>query len=67
MDFNRSKAELIYGDGAFTVVEHGTYVICYVSNREILLSDLKYWSVARQEAYYDAEQSLKREKEVNQI
>ena len=66
MDLNEIKAVIIYGDGAFKVIEHGTYVLCQVTEKKILLSDLKYWSVERQEAYFDAEQSLLREKEINQ-
>ena len=66
MDLNEIKAVIIYGDGAFKVIEHGTYVLCQVTEKKILLTDLKYWSVERQEAYFDAEQSLVREKEINQ-
>ena len=65
MDLNEIKAVIIYGDGAFKVIEHGTYVLCQVTEKKILLSDLKYWSVERQEAYFDAGQSLVREKEIN--
>ena len=65
MILNEVKAVVVYGDGAFKVLEHGTYVLCQVTEKKILLSDLKYWSVERQEAYFDAEQSLVREKEIN--
>ena len=39
----------------------GSYVTCAVTGRRIPLSELRYWSVDRQEAYVDAEASLKRE------
>lgn len=66
MDLNGSEAKVIYGDGAFKVLEHGTFVLCHITNRKILLSELKYWSVERQEAYCDAEHSLIRDQDINQ-
>ena len=36
---------------------------CAVTGVEIPLDELKYWSVARQEAYVDAAASLKRYQE----
>ena len=39
----------------------GSYVTCAVTGRRIPLSELRYWSVDRQEAYVDAAASLKRE------
>ena len=65
MDFNEKEAKIEYLDGSFNVIEHGTYVICSVSNKRIPLSELKYWSVVRQEAYYDAKNSLIREKQIS--
>ena len=61
MDLNGSEAKVIYGDGAFKVLEHGTFVLCHITNRKILLSELKYWSVDKQEPYFDAHSSLKGE------
>jgi hypothetical protein len=42
----------------------GDYVRCAVSGRPIRLDELKYWNVARQEAYASAELALKRHLEV---
>jgi hypothetical protein len=43
------------------VVVPGAYVTCAVTGKRIPLSELRYWSVDRQEAYADVEASLKRE------
>jgi hypothetical protein len=40
-------------------------VRCAVTGEPILIDELKYWSVARQEAYVSAAVSLERELEVN--
>jgi hypothetical protein len=55
------EARLKYLDSDFQVVVPGAYVTCAVTGRRIPLSDLRYWSVDRQEAYADAAASLKRE------
>ena len=65
MSYDEIEALVEYGDGSFNVIKHGTYVICSVSNKRIPLSDLKYWSVERQEPYLDAKTSFIREKEIN--
>lgn len=51
-------AELSYLDGDFEVVRPGTHVLCAVTGKPIPLEMLRYWSVARQEAYIDAQASL---------
>jgi hypothetical protein len=56
----RTEAQLRYGDGEFHVVATGDYVICAVTGERIPLSELRYWSVERQEAYASAEASLRR-------
>lgn len=55
------EAKLRYLDSDFQVVVPGSYVLCAVTNRRIPLSELRYWSVDRQEPYVDAEASLRRE------
>lgn len=55
------EARLRYLDGDFQVVVPGAFVRCAVTGQEIPLDELKYWSVARQEAYVDASASLARE------
>ena len=54
-------AEIKYLDGDFEVMKPGSYVVCAVTGQEIALGDLRYWSVARQEAYVDAVASLRAE------
>ena len=56
----KGEARIKYLDGEFQVLAPGDFVRCAVSGRPIKLSDLRYWSVARQEAYYSAAESLKR-------
>ena len=57
-------ATLRYGDGTYEVICAGSYVICAVSERRILLEDLRYWSVDRQEAYASPQQALQRYEEI---
>ena len=49
------EAVLHFLDADFEVVRPGTYVSCAVTGARILLQDLRYWSVSRQEAFADAE------------
>ncbi|MGC6512745.1 MAG: DUF2093 domain-containing protein [Parvibaculales bacterium] len=62
MDIKADKlgavAELSYMDGDFDVVRPGTHVMCAVTGQPIPLEMLRYWSVALQEAYIDADASL---------
>lgn len=51
------EAKIRYLDGDYQVIAGGSYVTCAVTGRPIALEDLKYWSVARQEAYIDAQAS----------
>ncbi len=60
----RGEARVRYGDGEFKVTNNGDFVRCAVSGAPIPLADLRYWSVARQEAYASAALSLQREIEV---
>ena len=55
------EAKLIYGDGNFQVLERGDFVICAVTKKRIKLNELKYWSVDKQEPYFDAHSSLEGE------
>lgn len=58
-------ARLRYKDAEFEVLVSGAYVICAVTGRQILLDELKYWNVDRQEAYASVLASVQREREVN--
>lgn len=57
------EAKLRYLDADFQVVTPGSFVRCAVTGQPIAIDELKYWSVARQEAYVDVEVSFKRELE----
>jgi hypothetical protein len=54
------EARVRYLDGDYQVETPGTFVRCAVTGTAIPLDELKYWSVARQEAYVDANASIKR-------
>jgi len=56
---NRNRpARLHYMAGTYRVLVPGDHVVCAVTRRQIPLTDLRYWSVERQEPYIDAEASL---------
>ena len=55
-------ATLKYLNNSFEIIENGTYVICVVSGKKILLENLNYWNVDLQEPYYSfKEANMKRE------
>jgi hypothetical protein len=62
MSNNGRAARLHYLAGTFRVLSPGDHVVCAVTGSRIPLEDLRYWSVARQEAYASAEASLEGEK-----
>ncbi len=55
-----TEAKLVYEDGDYQVLKHGTFVKCAVTGDPIHLDDLRYWSVELQEPYKTAEISLRR-------
>lgn len=55
------EARLRYMDADFDIVSPGAFVRCAVSGDVIPIEELKYWSVARQEAYVDALRAYERE------
>lgn len=57
------EAKLKYLDGDYHVVAPGAFVRCAITGTPVPLEELKYWSVARQEAYLDVIASLKAETE----
>ncbi len=59
------EARIRYLDGDFQVASPGAFVRCAVTGESIPLDELRYWSVARQEAYSTAAVSLKREIDMN--
>jgi hypothetical protein len=56
-------AKLKFLPNNFEIVENGDHVICAISKKKILLENLNYWSVKKQEAYYSyVEAAIEREK-----
>lgn len=47
-------AKLHHMANGFRVLSPGDHVVCAVTGHRILLEDLRYWSVERQEAYATA-------------
>lgn len=54
------EARLRYLDADIEMLSPGDFVVCAVTQRKIPIGALCYWSVERQEAYYDAETANKR-------
>lgn len=48
-------ARLHYMPNGFRVLASGDHVICAATGEKVSVDDLRYWSVARQEAYATAE------------
>ncbi|GAA4828320.1 DUF2093 domain-containing protein [Sphingosinicella ginsenosidimutans] len=61
MSHKGRPARIHYLQGTYRVLVPGDHVICAVTHQPIPLSDLRYWSAERQEAYVDAASSLKAE------
>ena len=57
-------AKLKYLPNTFNIIEDGDHVICAVSKKKILLENLNYWNVEKQEPYFSyLEASMIREKD----
>lgn len=54
------EAKLRYGNNEVTILRQGLFVRCAVSGERIVLDELRYWSVDRQEAYRGPEEALRR-------
>ncbi len=54
-------ARVHYMDGMFRVTAPGDHVVCAVTGAKIAIEQLRYWSVARQEAYASAQASTEAE------
>lgn len=61
------EAKIHYMDGTFRLLAAGDHVRCAVTDVIIPLEELRYWSVARQEAYVDAAASLEAERRADII
>ena len=62
---NADLAVLHYGDGEFSVIKPGRYVLCAVSGAKVPVDALRYWNPELQEAYAGPEQALVRWRELN--
>ena len=56
----KKKAKLIFKHNSFDVIEEGDFVNCAISGKEIMLTDLNYWNVDLQEAYFSPVEVNKR-------
>ena len=54
-------ARLHYMANNFRVLTPGDHVVCAVSGEKVPLDNLRYWSVAKQQAYASAEIAVKAE------
>lgn len=75
---NAQEAEVVYRPNDFRIRVNGAlvaydpvrfdgwFVRCAVTQKPIALGDLRYWNVAEQEAYLDAQTALVRWKQLNQ-
>lgn len=59
------EARLRYLDADIEMISPGDFVFCAVTQRKIPLAALCYWSVDRQEAYFDAATANQRMAESN--
>ncbi|MCW0000505.1 DUF2093 domain-containing protein [Pararhizobium sp. YC-54] len=59
---NNREAKIRYLDGDFQIVLPGSHVTCAMTGATIPVDELRYWSVARQEPYADAEASYEADK-----
>ena len=60
-------ARVRYLPGTFRLLADGDHVVCAVTAQRIPLNELRYWSVERQEPYYDAAASIEAERRARSI
>ena len=60
-----NKAKLKFNPNNFEIIEQGEYVVCAVSGTNIPLSQLVYWNVELQEAYFSPREAQQRYEELN--
>jgi hypothetical protein len=65
MSGSGKPARVHYLAGTFRLLSDGDHVVCAVTGEKILLQELRYWSVERQEAYADAAASFEAERRVS--
>jgi len=54
-NFAPNEAKLRYLDADYDIIQPGSFVRCAITGKPILIDDLKYWNVDRQEAYIDVD------------
>ena len=67
MGSGNREAKIHYLDGTFRLLAAGDHVRCAITGAIILLDELRYWSVDRQEAYVDAAASLEAERRAGKL
>jgi hypothetical protein len=60
----KGEARVRYLDGEYQVLGAGDFVRCAVTGDAIILDNLRYWSVERQEAYSSPAAALKRHQDL---
>ncbi|MDA7787656.1 DUF2093 domain-containing protein [Sphingomonadaceae bacterium] len=60
MSSQKEPAILQYGPNGFRVMRPGPYVLCAVTGDQVMLEELRYWCVVRQEPYGSPEAATKR-------
>ena len=61
------EAKIHFLDGTFRMLSAGDHVRCAITGAIIPLEELRYWSVERQEAYFDAAASLEAERRAGKL
>ena len=56
----KKLAKLKYLHNNFQILEEGDHVICAISQKKILITNLNYWNVDLQEAYFSAKEANKK-------
>lgn len=56
------EAQIRYLDGDYQILQPGSFVTCAMTGETIPVDELRYWSVARQEAYASCAASLEADK-----
>jgi hypothetical protein len=59
------KAKLKYLPNNFQILEEGDYVECAVSGKKIILENLNYWNVEKQEPYFSYKEAFKKREDLS--
>ena len=62
---NEKKAKLKFNPNNFEIIEHGDYVVCAVSGKNIPLNQLTYWNVDLQEAFFSPKEAQQKYEELS--